>query len=192
VGGIDASAEAGSVAGISGRETGIGPEYQQKLSEKEEINQTAREARQVAEGRKLVDRARKELELVVKSFPPFPPGSAEREQYLRSVAGIRTIIDQLTIAPESRERLENILGQGPMINADLPAQTLAEGMTTLDQAGAILADIGAGLVKTINDKLPQMGSEGDFAGRSHDIGVALAGQQSGITREPPTVLRMFA
>lgn len=189
-GGIQA--DTAEVAGLTGRGMDIGHQYQQRLAEKEAVNQAAQEARQISNGLKLVERARKEVELVVKSFPPFPPGSAEREQYLRSVAGIRTIIEQLTLTPENRRQLDALLGQGPMVNADLPIPTLAEGMAVLEQAGSILSDMGEERVKTLNDALPPVGGEGDFLGRSHDIGAALAGQPSGITREPPTVLRSFA
>jgi hypothetical protein len=40
---------------------------------------------------------KKELEVVLKNYPPFPPGSQERVKQLRRFAGLRTMIDRLTV-----------------------------------------------------------------------------------------------
>jgi len=56
-----------------------------------------------------VARMKAQLERIIKNFPPFPPGSEERIQVLRSFAGFRKLIDQLTIPPpeESKVGAEN-------------------------------------------------------------------------------------
>jgi hypothetical protein len=41
-----------------------------------------------------------QLEEVVKNYPPFPPGSSDRERMLKSFAGLRKEIDRLTIPPD--------------------------------------------------------------------------------------------
>jgi hypothetical protein len=46
-----------------------------------------------------IDRLKAQLERILKNFPPFPPGSEERIQLLRSFAAFRRLIDQLTIPP---------------------------------------------------------------------------------------------
>jgi len=57
-----------------------------------------------------VDHLKAQLERIIKNFPPFPPGSEERIQLLRSFAAFRKLIDQLTIPPaeESRAGAEDL------------------------------------------------------------------------------------
>jgi hypothetical protein len=56
-----------------------------------------------------IDRMKAQLERILKNFPPFPPGSEDRIQILRTFAAFRKLIDQLTIPPveESRVGAEN-------------------------------------------------------------------------------------
>jgi hypothetical protein len=46
-----------------------------------------------------IDRMKTELQRIVKSYPPFPPGSEERVKRLKSINAFRRLIDQLTIPP---------------------------------------------------------------------------------------------
>jgi hypothetical protein len=46
-----------------------------------------------------IERMKIQLERIMKQFPPFPPGSEDRVQALRSYAYFRKMIDQLTIPP---------------------------------------------------------------------------------------------
>ncbi len=46
-----------------------------------------------------IERMKTQLERIIKQFPPFPPGSEDRVQALRSYAYFRKMIDQLTIPP---------------------------------------------------------------------------------------------
>jgi len=46
-----------------------------------------------------VDRMKAQLERIIKNFPPYPPGDEQRIKLLRSYAGFRRLIDQLTIPP---------------------------------------------------------------------------------------------
>ena len=50
-----------------------------------------------------IDRMKAELQRIVKSYPPFPPGSEERVKRLKSINAFRRLIDQLTIPPPSEE-----------------------------------------------------------------------------------------
>ena len=52
-----------------------------------------------------VDRMKAQLEKVIKNFPPYPPESEERINLLRSYAGFRKLIDQLTIPPPEESRV---------------------------------------------------------------------------------------
>ena len=44
---------------------------------------------------------KKDLEVIVKNYPPFPSGSEERVKRLRSYAGLRAMIDRLTVPPDA-------------------------------------------------------------------------------------------
>ena len=46
-----------------------------------------------------IDSMETESQRIVKNYPPFPPGSEERVQRLKSIAAFRRLIDQLTIPP---------------------------------------------------------------------------------------------
>ncbi len=46
-----------------------------------------------------LDRMREQLGKIVKNYPPFPPGSEERAELLRSFTSLRRQIEQLTIPP---------------------------------------------------------------------------------------------
>jgi len=50
-----------------------------------------------------IDRMKAELRSIVKSYPPFPPGSEERVKRLKIINAFRRVIDQLTIPPPSKE-----------------------------------------------------------------------------------------
>jgi hypothetical protein len=55
-----------------------------------------------------VDRMSSELDAIVKNYPPFPPGSEERISRLRTYAGLRDMIDRLTIPPEGDARTQMV------------------------------------------------------------------------------------
>jgi hypothetical protein len=48
-----------------------------------------------------VDAMKKDLEGIVKNYPPYPPGSEERVKRLKSYAGLRAMIDRLTVPPDA-------------------------------------------------------------------------------------------
>jgi hypothetical protein len=63
-----------------------------------------------------VDAMKKDLEVITKSYPPYPPDSEERVKQLKSYAGLRAAIDRLTNPPDDsaqklaqRKELEAIL-----------------------------------------------------------------------------------
>jgi hypothetical protein len=47
-----------------------------------------------------IDAMKKELVVITKDYPPFPPGSEERVRRLRGYTALRTMIDKLTFPPE--------------------------------------------------------------------------------------------
>lgn len=46
-----------------------------------------------------IEKMKEQLETLLKNYPPFPPGSEERVQILKSIQTFRKQIDQLTIPP---------------------------------------------------------------------------------------------
>jgi len=58
-----------------------------------------------------VEKMKAQLETIVKTYPPYPPGSAERVEILRSYSAFRKIIDQLTIPPPEDWTTKIIAGQ---------------------------------------------------------------------------------
>ncbi len=55
-----------------------------------------------------IDRMKAQLERILKNFPPFPPGSEERVQVLRSYVAFRKLIDRLTIPPREESMIETV------------------------------------------------------------------------------------
>jgi hypothetical protein len=56
-----------------------------------------------------IDRMKAELRSIVKSYPPFPPGSEERVKRLKSINAFRRLINQLTIPPPSEESVAKFM-----------------------------------------------------------------------------------
>ncbi len=59
----------------------------------------------------LLEKAKRPLVKIVKSFPPFPTGSEERVKLLKSFNAYRKMIDKLTVPPAERDSLEILSGQ---------------------------------------------------------------------------------
>jgi hypothetical protein len=55
--------------------------------------------RSLAVAETLLDRIFGEMQQVVKQYPPFPPGSEERVERLKTITALRKEIDQLTVPP---------------------------------------------------------------------------------------------
>jgi hypothetical protein len=68
-----------------------------------------------------LQRMSSELEAIVKNYPPFPPGSEERLHRLRAYAGLRDMIDRLTIPPkeDARTQMGGRNADGPTAMEDL-------------------------------------------------------------------------
>ncbi|MEW5769683.1 MAG: hypothetical protein AB1831_04895 [Pseudomonadota bacterium] len=158
---------------------------------KEAMNETAAEVRALGEARQLVARASEQLDRVVKSFPPFPPGSIEREQYLNSVVGIRNIIEKLTIPREPRAQLDEALGQQALVNGDATDEQLKAGQTGLINADLVLANMQAGVGRKLAADGDTRGDETFYAAESKRIGAELARQSSGISRSSEAMLALM-
>lgn len=152
---------------------------------KEAVNQRAAGVRELGQAQRLAETAKEQLDLVVKSFPPFPPGSMEREQYLNSVAGIRSIIEKLTIPPEPRERLADALGQEALINSQAGNDLLPAGLDGLNRAQAVLASVQ---VDFQQDLFPSQATSDDEAvAQSRQVGAELLRQGRAISRSAEAV-----
>jgi hypothetical protein len=53
-----------------------------------------------------IDQMKAELGKIIKNYPPFPPGSEKRVEFLRSFTAIRKQIDQLSFAPDYKQDLK--------------------------------------------------------------------------------------
>ena len=111
------TSQAGSAApsgGVSSDKAGelnitrTAPEYQRLTALHERSNAVAATIRTMDQAMEVagttIDAMKKELEVVTKTYPPFPPGSEERIRRLRSYAALRAMIDKLTIPPEEDAR----------------------------------------------------------------------------------------
>jgi hypothetical protein len=107
---------------------------------KDAVNRVATEIRGLGEAKSLVARVRDSLELIVKNFPPFPPGSLEREQFLNSVAGIRAMIERLSFPSTQGEAISKTFSDVAFVNAEASDQDLSAG---LDHIWALEEDLGA-------------------------------------------------
>jgi len=63
-----------------------------------------------------VEQMESEVEMFLKQYPPYPPGSDDRIKYLSHFAMLRKQIDQLTVPPDAGAR--RILGQGGKGSSD--------------------------------------------------------------------------
>ena len=84
------------------------PEFQRLTALHERSNAVAATIRTMDQSMEAagttIDAMKKELEVVTKTYPPFPPGSEDRVRRLRSYAALRSMIDKLTIPPEEDAR----------------------------------------------------------------------------------------
>lgn len=58
--------------------------------------------RNLQQAQELVDAMRERSLAIIKNYPPFPPGSEERRQYLESIEALRRQIEALTYPPPRR------------------------------------------------------------------------------------------
>lgn len=63
-----------------------------------------------------VEQMESEVEMFLKQYPPYPPGSEDRINYLSRFAMLRKQIDQLTIPPDAGAR--HIIGEGSNRSSD--------------------------------------------------------------------------
>ncbi len=118
-------------------------------SGKDAVNRMVGEFRALDEARTLVGRVRQELEVVVKSFPPFPPGSMEREQYLNSVAGIRAMIERLTVPHAQSQAVSHTFSQEAFVDSSASDASLQASLASVvglfDDLSAARAEMSASI-----------------------------------------------
>ena len=73
--------------------------WQQKENALIAVQDNARLQRRLHQAADLAAQIRQEINTLVKNYPPFPPGSEERVQFLRSVTALRQQLDALTVPP---------------------------------------------------------------------------------------------
>jgi hypothetical protein len=113
----------------------VSSEYQRLSALHDREHAVAATIRTIDQGLKAagttVDAMKRELEVIVKNFPPFPPGSEERVRRLRSYAALRTMIDRLTFPPEEQTRMAGEKGKKaePAATDDWTFVVESKGMT---------------------------------------------------------------
>lgn len=159
---------------------------------KDAVNRVATEIRGLGEAKSLVARVRDSLDLIVKSFPPFPPGSLEREQFLNSVAGIRAMIERLSFPPAQSEAISRTFSSDAFVDAGASDQALSAG---LDHVGALEDSLGIAQGK-LGDAI-QLGNinnrteDAFFIEQSHGLGQALLAGKFSIGQESQLVRGML-
>lgn len=159
---------------------------------KEMINQAVNESQATGEARRLINQARQELEGIVKSFPPFPPNSVEREQYLNSVAGIRAVIQQLTFPPEVGRVLEGALSGDAFTDTGASVEQLQAGLTVLGDAEAALAATQSRLGDGLALVGGSGGNEAFYLAQSKQVGRELLRQNASISQNPQAMRGLLA
>lgn len=98
-----------------------------------------------------IEKMKEQLDAIIKNYPPFPPGSQERAQYLKTFSGLRSEIAELTIPPDAKTIQDNKVRTSPA-GFDLPALSANSAdaeirvvRAKLDIAGKTLETRRAGL-----------------------------------------------
>ena len=87
-----------------------------------------------------IDRMKTELQRIIKNYPPFPPGSEERVQRLKSINAFRRLINQLTIPPPNEEFAEKIMPDHDVVSKTNDSQKMSDE-NKLHQTGSKRLDI---------------------------------------------------
>lgn len=158
---------------------------------KEVLNQVAKSIHNMDAGRSLVDRARFDLGAVAKSFPPFPKGSVEREQYLNSVPGIRALIEKLTFPPEHQALFADFLDQTAKVGTDASDETVMAAFEVAEKLSASLEDGLSRFAEETSRQTSSIGEELYAATQSQQVHDDLARNLSGITGKSSGALNMI-
>lgn len=161
-------------------------------SSKDALNRAALEVRNLGEAKNLMDRLGSELQLIVKSFPPFPPGSMEREAFLNSVAGIRAMIERLTFPPAQAQSLRETLSAEAFVNPAASNDELAQGLNKLNEQAVELAQTQQHLVEDLPLKPEVFGDEAYFVDQSRGVGKALLESGLSIGRDARNLMEILA
>lgn len=161
-------------------------------SSKDAVNRIATEIRGLGEAKDLVVPVRDNLELLVKNFPPFPPGSYEREQFLNSVAGIRAMIERLSLPSTQSEAISMAFSGDAFVNAEASDQDLSAGLADM---WALQENLGVAQnrmsdaiqVRNINNR----SEDAYFTEQSQSLGHALFVSKLSIGQEPRLIQGML-
>jgi len=132
--------------GIVGRI--LTPEWQGKIDLSQGI-QIADQAMEAIEER--LKQAKSDLTKIHKMFPPYPHGSEERADFLKSYKSLRMQIDKLTIPPEN-DISAQILGGKPV--GDQVKSEVGQFPVHSGPEGLELIDIGKPIEDLSDDELP--------------------------------------
>lgn len=142
------------------------------------VAQAVREAARVLQEMDTTIRAMQERVMVlVKSYPPFPAGSEERLNYLRSIAALKQQLEAMSFPPEG-EGHEPVLYPRELNLPDLyPEQASDEDFLRfshrLDQLGQEVV-AGLGQLRSMVQGLPSWGTQaGSAANANGDAGQAI-------------------
>lgn len=118
--------------------------WQQKDAAISRLQAAAEAGDRLRQGQDIVAAMRRQIEAMVKNYPPFPPGSEERLQYLRSISALRQQLDALTVPPRSEVApvVPEPPQQPPDTAPDAKWQAHAEALDAYQaQLGNLAADV---------------------------------------------------
>lgn len=136
-------------------------------------NRVAADIRGLGQVGDLMSQVHVALAGIVKSFPPFPPGSDERERFLESVAGIRAMIDRLSFPAVQHRAVSEVLGAPAFTDGAASDQALNAGLEQVGRLAIDLKTARAALGESANIGLPDGTEEPIYVGQSQSVGKAL-------------------
>lgn len=138
-----------AMVGASATSTQVSPFarlWQQKEAAITQVQNASERLNRLRQAQDIVTAMRRQIDAWVKNYPPFPPGSEERLQYLRSISALRQQLDALTVPP--RQEMASRIPEAPRLPADeasdaqwqAHAEALGVYQTQLAELSAASAD----------------------------------------------------
>jgi hypothetical protein len=136
-----------------------------------------------------ISNMKKELRVIVKNYPPFPPGSEERIARLRRFNSFRKQIEQLTIPPQQGGNSEN---DGLPASRSVGVEQGSLVVEAADDQGFILSVRNAG-VKDVQMELrvPKLSETADDA-QVHDSFKDLGEARAAIKTQRQAIMQLAA
>lgn len=132
------------------------------------VQDIAAQRRVLARAGEITAGIERQIEALVKNYPPFPPGSEERLSYLRSISSLRQQLDALTLPPATDAPIPPPPPMPSEAASDAQWQEHAKALADYrGEIGRVQAALGEQIQRT---KLwPELAGETDAAGIWQDM-----------------------